>query len=63
MCKYCDDDSKVMSGKNYKILGNIFEVGAFVLPEENKLIVEFGDEVIFAKRINYCPICGRKLNE
>lgn len=67
MCKYCenlnDSGSEIMIGKAFNILGCKFDTGVYVNESTKKLTVEFGEEEIFSKKINYCPMCGRKLNE
>ncbi len=63
MCEYCDKkDSEIMQGNQYNILGRTFLTGVYVGEGSRDLIVEFGDERIFQGKINYCPMCGRKLN-
>lgn len=64
MCEYCEnEDSEIMQGNQYNILGRTFFTGVYVRESSRDLIVEFGDECIFQRKINYCPMCGRKLTK
>ena len=53
MCEFCDGKKKIIDGK-----GNSVLFGA-----ENNMIFDNSDgkEVAGVVKINYCPICGRKL--
>nr|DAT74285.1 MAG TPA: Rad50 zinc hook motif [Caudoviricetes sp.] len=53
MCEFCSYKKKIIDGK-----GNLVLFGA-----ENNMIFDNSDgkEVAGAVKINYCPICGRKL--
>lgn len=55
MCNFCLNKKKIIDGK-----GNLFLFGA-----ENNLMFDNSDgkEIAGAVKINYCPICGRKLAE
>lgn len=55
MCDFCRNKKKIIDGK-----GNLVLFGA-----ENNMIFDNSDgkEVAGAVKINYCPICGRKLVE
>lgn len=44
-------------------LEELFFTGVYVRESSRDLIVEFGDKCIFQRKINYCPMCGRKLTE
>lgn len=65
-CSYCHDKNldgtKMMKGKSYNILGDKYDTAVYLRETNNNLVVEFGNEEIFSKKINYCPMCGRKLN-
>nr|DAV47900.1 MAG TPA: Rad50 zinc hook motif [Caudoviricetes sp.] len=53
MCDFCRNKKKIIDGK-----GNLVLFGA-----ENNMIFDNSDgkEVVGAVKINFCPICGRKL--
>ena len=55
MCEFCSYKKKIIDGK-----GNSVLFGA-----ENNMIFDNSDgkEVAGVVKINYCPICGRKLVE
>lgn len=55
MCDFCMNKKKIIDGK-----GNLVIFGA-----ENNMIFDNSDgkETAGAVKINYCPICGRKLVE
>ena len=55
MCDFCRNKKKIIDGK-----GNLVLFGA-----ENNMIFDNSDgkEVAGAVKINYCPMCGRKLVE
>ena len=55
MCDFCRNKKKIIDGK-----GNLVLFGA-----ENNMIFDNSDgkEVAGAVKINFCPICGRKLVE
>lgn len=62
MCKYCEiDDTKLMNGKTFSILGTKYPCALHIRDHSKRLIVEFGDVEIFSREVNYCPMCGRKL--
>lgn len=64
MCKYCEiDDTKLMKGKTFNILGRKCQCAVYIRDHSNHLIVEFGNEEIFSKEVNYCPMCGRELEK
>ena len=54
MCKFCREEISIQSGSNS------------IEMDKNTMLVEFKDEKYIsylAIDINYCPICGRRLNE
>ena len=55
MCNFCLNKKKIIDGK-----GNLVLFGA-----ENNMIFDNSDgkEVAGAVKINFCPMCGRKLVE
>lgn len=67
MCKYCENlnesGSEIMNGKTRDILGVKFSTGVYVNETTKELTVEFGNDIIFHRKIKYCPMCGEKLDE
>ena len=55
MCDFCRNKKKIIDGK-----GNLVFFGA-----ENNMMFDNSDgkEIVGDVKINYCPICGRKLVE
>lgn len=73
MCEYC---RYVDTGNDYKclktfsidcgIMGNIdagIAVSRDSITKEATLCIATGDSYEVATKINFCPMCGRKLNE
>lgn len=59
MCQYCEKPNKT-------ITTHLLGVSAFV--GAGRLILRFDDEqlnnvIVSENKINFCPMCGRKLNE
>lgn len=69
MCKYCKVDADLIN-KKVKVKGLVqpakFRVGAYIT-EDNQLGLDFWFDNTFLveayKKIKYCPMCGRKLEE
>ena len=50
MCKYCEiDDTKLMKGKTFNILGRKCQCAVYIRDHSNHLIVEFGNEEDYCK--------------
>jgi len=71
MCKYCKDTDDILS-----VRGDLSNIGVDDMPlggrlrfdtelDQLDLIVEVDEypEIESSVKINYCPMCGRKLNE
>lgn len=52
---------KILKGKRYRIMKNDYETAVWLDEVTSELIIEFGEDELFRKKINYCPVCGRKL--
>ena len=52
MCKYCEEEKEI---------GYDDACGTLFI-EDKKLTVDVGFDAMMCE-INYCPMCGRKLNE
>ncbi len=61
MCKYCEGEYGTEL-----FIRNEKSVGIYAPESQLELLKEAGDGigqiVIDSKKINYCPVCGRKLN-
>lgn len=57
MCKYCEDEKKIEERKDDNIYFSIY--GRFLRVRGRVLSILLGRAV----KINYCPMCGRKLVE
>ena len=71
MCKYCKDTDDIIS-----VRGDLSNIGVYDMPlggrlrfdtelDQLDLIIEVDEypEIEVSVKINYCPMCGRKLNE
>lgn len=70
MCEYCTDNSKpLMDFYDRLIDGNMGLRSILAYNEDERYnltsILEYRDRTIFINKvkINYCPMCGRKLSE
>lgn len=68
MCEYCKEVGKFLKGKSRKcdIFGQKMSSSAFVdcyPPPAGNLTFMVGEETAWNGKINYCPMCGRKLGE
>lgn len=66
MCEYCEEDAieKLLSCKN-EIMGIDFEFAVDISNEELQLYskTEYDVAIVDTFKLNYCPVCGRKLKE
>ena len=69
-CEFCNNGAEILSTKIESILGNpLTATGYFFEGREcgeielNIALREGGRENVQVYRINYCPMCGRKLKE
>ena len=58
-CPYCHGKEDIINTLHYGGLGSI--LGQVVHIEGDRLVVE--EETIESKKINWCPMCKRPLNE
>ncbi len=60
-CRYCmpDYDSEFIMEHNVQIGTGVFALEAVV--EEGELCIGLTDFIYGQAKINYCPMCGRKL--
>lgn len=62
MCKYCEGEYGTEL-----LIRNEKSVGIYAAESQLELLKEAGDGigqiVIDSKKINYCPVCGRKLED
>ena len=74
MCRYCKNDGYYKANKSLisKTLKNNVNIDLSINVKDKKLVasienltmsVEDNNWFLPAKKINYCPICGRKLKE
>ena len=74
MCKYCEKDGYYNRNKSLisKTLKNKVDIDLSVNVKDKKLVASienlnieaFDDKwIITTKKINYCPMCGRRLGE
>ena len=57
MCKYCKDEKKIEERKDDNIYFTIY--GRFLRVQGRVLSIPLGRAI----KINFCPMCGRKLAE
>lgn len=63
-CEYCTETDKyetLVSDNSRKVFGT--EIPLVMGISGYKIEVIAGDETILEKKINFCPMCGRKLSE
>lgn len=58
-CPYCHGRKDIINTLRYGGAGSI--LGQIVRIEDDRLVVE--EETIESKKINWCPMCKRQLNE
>lgn len=70
MCKYCDyelEDNEPILETKFDVLGYKPLAQAWIRDDEIKLMIWGGKSMApikeTKKKINYCPMCGRKLKE
>lgn len=65
MCKYCEDGSieRLTQRTNVKDKVAAFSLIGFKEDGSKELLVSVEDTAVFALQVNYCPMCGRKLNK
>lgn len=73
MCEYCGKDGYYNRNKSLisKTLKNNVDIDLSINVKDKKLVasienlkmkVEEDNWILFIKRINYCPMCGRRLD-
>ena len=69
-CEFCNDGAKILDTKIESILGNSLMATGYFFEgrkcgeiELDFALEEGGRENMQIYRINYCPMCGRKLKE
>lgn len=62
MCDFCCEDGKIIDCNVYDIFGNEMTASIMISTYKgNRIVTMLGDNEIAELRINYCPLCGRKL--
>lgn len=66
MCEYCEDSKKSIIEKSFTKQNEKILSYVWILENNLELIAQTSNEneyLVLSTQINYCPMCGRKLNE